>query len=192
MRSSLNINLSFNCLTLSLWGYWKVRCCEPPRVPLKALILSPLSVDLTCMVMRRDHQWLTPGPTANCIGDAHTHNQVLLRIPYCQVGPGPFHYQFTLQPRKAPIPPESEEKASNGGRWAEKGLPGPLQRYHIPAPSGGSGLSRTQTRLSPWNAEVGDGRELGCGEKGLIYALPPVCEGMCFLLYIQSSQWMQP
>lgn len=124
MRSSLNVNPSFNCLTLSLWGYWKVRCCQPPRVPLKALILSPLSVGLTCMVMRGDHQWLTPGPTANCIGDAHTHNQVLLRIPDCQVGPGPFHYQFTLQPRKAPIPPESEEKASNWGRWAEKGLGG--------------------------------------------------------------------
>lgn len=74
------------------------------RLPLKASIPCPLPLaGLTCMVMRRDHQRLTPGPTANCTGDTHTHNQVLLGIPARQVGPGPLHYQLTLQPGKTPI-----------------------------------------------------------------------------------------
>lgn len=67
------------------------------RLPWKASTPWPLPlIGLTCVVMRRDHQWLTPGPTANCIGDTHTHSQVLLGVPDRQVGPGPLHRQLTL------------------------------------------------------------------------------------------------
>lgn len=81
----------------------------PASSPVQGALESPSplaspSIGLTCVVMRRDHQWLTPGPTASCIGAAHTYSQVFLGIPDCQVGPGPLHYQLTLQPGKAPIP----------------------------------------------------------------------------------------
>ena len=75
------------------------------RLPWKASIPWPLPlIGLTCMVMRRDHQWLTPGPTANCMGDTDTHSKLLRGITARQVGPGPLHCQLTLQPGKAPIP----------------------------------------------------------------------------------------
>jgi hypothetical protein len=150
--------------------------------------LSSSSICLTCMVVRRDHKWLTPGPTANCVGDANTHDQVLLGIPACQVGPGPLHCQLILQPRESPLHTEPENQASSYSWLGTRGLGAlragsagtqPSGCHHIPALGCGGrrGLSRTQTRLST----SGGWERIRLGTKPYLCP-PPVGARVCFLL----------